>query len=395
MRKIALISLSTPTFNNVRAASALPYHLIKGAKECGETEFEIFSFNINNIDNKGIVQTEKELGVRIRLLKLPEFIKWLFRLHLIFLRVLLKFPLYAYLRIDKDTQKAISSSNPDVVWIYGEEIAGLAKLFPSNRRIVTMPDCESMYYHRLLAKGFASDSLLKILKYSYAYSQYRRLEKRVYSKGVLYHFVGKADRDFFKEINPEANAIFLPHPLYAYNEAKTIKFHRPKIKLLFAGRYDFYCCHGSDALLNGIIKSEVLKAQYEITFLGKGWENWNKLLNDAGWTAQQIVFAPDYIEELQKHDIQVNTIDIGTGTKGKVLDAISNGLLEFGTSYALENIAVTHNDSCILYKDITEAVGILEKIPQETTNYENMTEKGRQAVITCHSHKVIAQQLFK
>ncbi len=394
MKKITLISLSTPTFNNVRAASALPYHLIKGAKECSETEFEIYSFNINNIDNKGIEQTEKELGVKILLLKLPKFIKWLFRLHLVFLRVLLKFPLYAYCRLDKETQKNISSYNPDVVWIYGEEIAGLAKLFPNKRRIVTMPDCESMYYHRLLAKRFASDSLLKILKYSYAYSQYRRIEKSVYVQGVLYHFVGKADRDFFKEINPEANAIFLPHPLYAYNGAKTIKFHCPKIKLLFAGRYDFYSCHGSDALLNGIIKSEALKTQYEITFLGKGWENWNKLLKDAGWTTQQIVFAPNYIEELQKHDIQINAIDVGTGTKGKVLDAISNGLLEFGTPYALENIAVTHNDSCILYKDIKEAIEILEKIPQKTTSYETMTEKGRQAVIACHSSKVIAKQLF-
>ena len=36
-KKIALISLSTPTFNNVRAASALPYHLIKGANEREES----------------------------------------------------------------------------------------------------------------------------------------------------------------------------------------------------------------------------------------------------------------------------------------------------------------------------------------------------------------------
>ena len=31
--KIVVVSLSTPTFNNVRAASALSYHLIKGYRE--------------------------------------------------------------------------------------------------------------------------------------------------------------------------------------------------------------------------------------------------------------------------------------------------------------------------------------------------------------------------
>lgn len=395
MKKITLISLSTPTFNNVRAASALPYHLIKGAKESAETEFEIYSFNINNIDAMGIGKTEQELGVKIRVLKQPKFIRWLFRFHLLFLRVFLKFPLYTYLSLCKETQEAISRYNPDIVWIYGEEIAGLAKLFSDKRCIVTMPDCESMYYYRLLSKRSATDSLLKTVKYLYAYLQYRRMEKSVYSDGVLYHFVGKADRDFFKEINPKANAIFLRHPLYAYNDEKIIKFHQPQIKLLFAGRYDFYCSHGSDDLLKEIIKSDTLKKQYEITFLGKGWENWNELLNNAGWTAKQIVFAPDYIEELQKHDIQVNAIDIGTGTKGKVLDAISNGLLEFGTQYALENITVVHNESCILYYDITEAIEILKEIPQNTTKYETMAMKGRQMVIDFHSRKVIALQLFK
>ena len=59
-KKIVLISLSTPTFNNVRAASALPYHLIKGIRENNATKYnlEIYSFNINNIGTEDIRKIE-------------------------------------------------------------------------------------------------------------------------------------------------------------------------------------------------------------------------------------------------------------------------------------------------------------------------------------------------
>ncbi len=394
MKKIILISLSTPTFNNVRAASALPYHLIKGAEETGNANFEVYSFNINNIDNSRIANTESELGVKIHLLKKPRVIDWMFKFHLLFLRLLLRYPLYSYLDFSKDVQEKIAGSNPDIIWIYGEELAKIAKLFPKHKCIVTMPDCEAMYYHRLLSKRFAANSLSKILRYAYAYSQYRRMEHDFFPKNVLYHFVGKADSEFYKEINPDANSVFLRHPLYAYDDTKIIKFHQSKIKLLFAGRYDFYCQHGSDRLLTAMMKSDFIKSNYAVTFLGKGWECWIEKLTNSGWEAQHILFAPNYITELQKHDIQINAIDVGTGTKGKVLDAISNGLLEIGTPYALENIAVTNNESCIIYNDVAQAVSVFENIPHNINKYEEIAERGRGQVISSHSRKTISQELF-
>jgi hypothetical protein len=44
-------------------------------------------------------------------------------------------------------------------------------------------------------------------------------------------------------------------------------------------------------------------------------------LENKGFEVSHITFAPDYIEEICKHDIQLTPISIGTGTKGKVLDA--------------------------------------------------------------------------
>lgn len=392
---ISLITLSTPTYNNVRAASALPYHLIIGAKEQGDIDFEVYSYNINEIDAAGIAETERALGVKIHLLQRPWWITWMFLLHLGILRILLKFPYLSYLTIPGKTIEKIKLSNPDIIWIYGEEIAGIAKDFEEFKCIVTMPDCESMFYYRMLRLRWTTKHLSQILRYAFAYWQYKSMERHNCRADVIYYFVGEADAEFFKNINPSSKAIFLRHPLYAFNELKKIAFSEPKIKLLFAGRYDFYCEHGSDELLNAIIKNkEALQPFYEITFLGKGWEKWNKMLQRAGFLSSHIMFAPDYIAEIQKHDIQINAIDVGTGTKGKVLDAISNGLLAFGTNYALENVSVRNGESCVQYSTIEEAMDRLVDICADRNKYERMAESGRRLVLQEHDRGKNADKLF-
>lgn len=393
--RIILITLSTPTYNNVRGASALPYHLIMGARETEKVDFEVYSYNINNIDVAGIAEVERALKVKIHLLNRPWWMIWMFQLHLGVLRILLKYPYLAYLRLSRQVVEEIRRKQPDMIWIYGEEIAFQTKHFKGFGCVVTMPDCESMYYHRLLTKGFATRSLYQIFRYAFAYWQYRSMERNSFQEDVTYHFVGEADAEFYKTINLNANAFFLHHPLYAYDASKKIRFCNPKIKLLFAGRYDFYCRHGSDELLNAIIKhKKVLQPFYEITFLGKGWEDWNNKLKLEGFSSFHVKFAPNYIAELQKHDIQVNAIDVGTGTKGKVLDALANGLLVIGTPYALENIAVENGKSCIAYHEIRQAIEVLLDIPEHVSRYEQMAENGRQQVLAEHAREKCARDLF-
>lgn len=390
--KIALISLFTPTFNNCGACSALPYHLIRGMG--AKAEFEVWSYNANHISKEDTHKIEKELGIKIHQIQTPKWFEWMFKLHLSVLRILLRYPYMHYCRLSRDTITAIKAYQPEKIWIFGEEIAHHAKHFPETPCIATMPDSETMYYHRLLSKGFATQSTFSIVRYAYTFWQYHNMERNLIFPNTVYHFVGKADAAFFQETCPQSHTLFLPHPLYAQRD-KAIRFHAPKIRLLFAGRYDFYCCHGSDALLQAMVDhSDTLAKHYEVTFLGKGWDVWTQRLQEAGWTAQHIIFADDYIEELQRHDIQVNAIDVGTGTKGKVLDAISNGLLELGTPFALENIAVTNGKGCLLYHTPAEAIAMLEDIPTRIAHYEAIAKQGREDVLAAHGAPLIAQKLF-
>ena len=136
-------------------------------------------------------------------------------------------------------------------------------------------------------------------------------------------------------------------------------------------------------------------------------------LRQAGYEVEHIKFAPDYIEEICKHDIQITPIAVGTGTKGKVLDALANGLLVIGTSYAMENIAVENGVSCIVYQKPEEVIKILMDIVKndnvnvndndnempsyENSNrrkYEEIAAEGQRQVLKHHDRGLIAKQLF-
>lgn len=401
--RIVLISLCTPTLYNVRAASALPYHLLKGLQETESVEAVIYSFNLNELSSADLTVVEKELNAKIHIIKPPSWIKWMFRLKLSFLRILMRYPICAYYGIHEGLVQDISGLKPDCVWIYGEELAHIAKKFDGLHRIVTMPDCESLYFYRLLSKPWVRNSFLEKVRALCGFTQYNRYEKAssITDNNLTYHFVGKGDASFYKENNPFSQVIFLPHPLYEYNETRKVEFHHP-LRVLFAGRYDLYCKHGADSLLQELEKqsrteecNDTLCKGIEVTFLGKGWENWVSKLRKVGLRVQHINFVDDYISEICNHDIQVNTIDVGTGTKGKVLDAIANGLLEIGTKYSLENIDVSSPESCFLYSKPQEFIFILKDIVNRPSLYEEKAKLGMAQVRVTHDRCRIARALFK
>lgn len=392
--KVSLISLSTPTPFNCGAASALSYHLAKYRDE--GVDLEIYSFNINHIGKEMIETSEKELNAKIHIMFLPGWYKWMFKLHLFVLRVFLKYPFLAYLTLPKAVVKKIHESNPDAIWIYGEELSGIARLFPDKRCVVTTPDCEAMYYYRELGHRGQFTRLIPLFKNAIMYNKYARMAEDFPKDNVSYHLVGKEDCEFLKNINPKVDAVFINHPHYDYSDKKVIRFSKPKIKLLVAGRYDFYMKDKCDELFKVMVKvAKELKDSFVITFLGKDWDVCKETLSIAGYEVDHICFAPDYMEELIKHDIQITPIGVGTGTKGKVLDAFANGLMVMGTLRALENIQVANGESCILYDKPEEAINALRDIAANPQKYEQMAEAGRNAVLLYHGRKAVAQDFFK
>ena len=391
--KIALITLHTPTRENTRGASALPYHLAKNRPK--DVDLKIFTFNSNRIAAGDFNDISKELNATIEVVQPGLRYKWLRAINKIlpFMRGILSYPMAYYVGLNKEIVKEINEWSTEI-WIYGEEFAHFAKLFPEKRCVITTPDCEAMYYQRVLSMPSKLNSFFKIIRYGRAYWQYLNLAKSFPCENSIYHLVGKEDTEFLKKINPNIKAIFIPHPHYEGNTNRQIKFSSPKIKLLLPGRYDFYCQEAVDEVIEALANSEFLSPYYEITFQGKNWDKPAEKLAKAGFSVHVKGFVADYKEELCQHDIQLSPISLGTGTKGKVLDAFVNGLLVIAPLRAIENIEVRDEYDYQFYSNRKELVEVLSLIANDVECYECMAKVGRNTVLNNHSPKYIAEQFF-
>lgn len=390
------ISVMMPAAENIRGTSALPYHLLAGRDK--SIEVILYSYNLNRLSKEQIDFVAKELNIKICLLPVPWWYNIFLKILLPF-RILLNYPIGNYISLSSLQLDSIINDNPDAIWIYGEELSRVSCQLKDFKRVHTLPDCESLYYYRMLGKRFAIRNRIRFWRSAIMYPKYLNMEKKFdTSSDIHYHLVGEEDVNFLKEICPGIQAHFLRHPHYQVAKpAKVISFSTPKIKVLIAGQYNLYMQQDADTMINCLIKNKELsdlKEHYVYTFLGKGWEHHVNSLNNAGYEAHHIKFAPDYIEEICKYDIQVTPISIGTGTKGKVLDAIANGLLVIGSWYALENIAVEHNVSCMQYEEVKDVINILKKIHLSPSKYEAIAETGRENILQKHKGETISKELF-
>ena len=390
--KVIYISNMAPASDNIGGTSALPYHLMVHRSD--DVEVEVFTFNTNGLTAEKIVAVEKELRLKINVLPMNRLAAWLLGLKgvmSLLVRMLLPYPPHYYLRLDRATVAHIKAMRPDGVWIYGEELTGISRQLSEIPQVHTGPDCEVLYYERLLLQPWVGR--IKRLRCHVMMRKFRRLAANA-PTCARYHVVGAADRDMQLKINPEIDVRFLRHPHYNYNAGRCIRFGELKIRLVLAGRNDLYMNAGAVALIDELAANVDLAEHYEFTFLGKGWEPMHERLRCAGWQSRIIAFAPDYAAELCRHDVQLTPISVGSGTKGKVLDAITNGLLVIGTAYAMENIAVHHGEECLQYERACEVPALLRDIAANRPRYEAIAEAGREAVLREHDRARASQALF-
>lgn len=402
---VCMITTMTPASENIRGTSALPYHLM--AERDKDINIEVYTFNNNEIQDDKIRLVERELNVSIHKVPLPKWFLFVFGFRLLFIRLFLKYPIHHYVKLPQRYVDEIKAKKPDLIWVYGAEWSKVVQQFDGFKRIHTLPDSEALYYYRMLGQRFVIHDWKKFWRCAFMYPKFLALE-RDYStdSSIHYHLVGEEDANFLKRMNPGIQAHFIRHPHYEVASLSPSlphregAFHQPKIKLLIAGQYNHYMKQEADLLVeqicNGNVNGNVncLKDNYFYTFLGKGWEKHVETLRGVGYEVEHIRFAPNYIEEICKHDIQITPIAIGTGTKGKVLDALANGLLVIGTPYAMENIAVKNGESCIEYRQPEEVIRVLMDIPNNRGKYERMAAMGCQQVLEHHDRVIISKELF-
>lgn len=395
--RIVEVTMSTPTAENFRGATALSYHIAK--YRSSDVELHIFTLNYNGVTAERIAEIASELNCTITVVPQP---KWLPRaVGSLAVRLMMRYPVFHYLTLPAATVEQIRALRPDGVWINGEELGRIARQLRQYPIVHTLPDCESLYYRRSLELGDELGAIRRSqqLRNRVMRPKYQRMERHLMGGDrVHYHLVGDADAQELRRICPRANAHFIRHPHYdVQHPFKEIDFGGGdrKVRLLLAGQNNLYMARRAQLLIDALVADAAALAQgYEFTFLGRGWLAMAEQLRGAGYEVSEIEFAPDYISEVCRHDVQLTPITIGTGTKGKVLDALANGLLVIGTPYAMENIAVRDGQECITYSAESRVTEVLADLLQHPDHYERMATAGRDAVLRHHDRGAVASQFF-
>lgn len=390
--KIALITFYTPTYYNFNSPSALPYYIIRHRDS--DTDIKIWTFNYNEVPAAQQGKTGRELSVSLTDMGIPNKLR---QAHSPIGRLRQVFERYPYRHnftpLDDKYIRKIREYNPDLIWIYMLDLSHIATIFPDKPVIVTGPDSYSLCYRRFSRQP----GLLRKVGRFLRWKQYLRLEKALpTSPHIHYHLVGEIDRKALIDVNPQLQATFKPHPHYDNLGArKKIDLSRRKLRIIIPAPNNVYTGNQEMIIRQAFNAFPLLTQAYSISFLGKGWDELATDLTRLGYEAKTIEYVDSFATELIGHDIAILPISVGSGTKGKTLDTLSNGLLTIGTDIALENIDIEDGVSAVRYDTPASLRSTLEDILAAHDKYEKIASAGRQRVLLTHDPQKTADRFFE
>lgn len=384
--KIFLFTNFTPTRDNYNGPSAMMYHLFKNRP--ADCQVLIFSTNWNHVPSVLIAESSSALGAEIRILKDTIFNFFHRREALQELRIKLRidsgYNISNYC-LSRQALKEIETFNPDFVWVYGEAHTEVIRQLSKYRLLVAGFDCFALHYNRLMKDSFCFEAPSRYRKILQNYKIALTREIALKNIPCRYYDVGIEDRNMFETVTGRTDAVFYPHPHFEVLE-KDINFQRDKLSILISGKLDQYTWSDSHKLINTLCENaKCLVDKFKITFLGKGWSELRKKLQYSGYDVECKSWVEIYADEVVRHDIQLFPISVGSGTKGKVLDALSMGLLCIGSEIAMENIYVKHRHSCYIYKQIQDIVSILLEVYSDRGMATQIAVRGQEQVLKWHS----------
>lgn len=394
---IVLITQITPTEDNFNGPSALMYHLL--LHRASDISVCIFTTNSNQVTDQEIDSIARKMNAKIEVFSTKKKSRLFAKQKVAHIFAKLKGEIEIPIRYTEKLPvwvlDKIQSIKPDHIWLYPHNCLGFIQQLDGYKMVVTGPDCASLHLSRALRDSFVFRNNADVsLSWNELILNY---ERELAKKQVLIHLVGQTDVDYFRCLSGNDNAVFFPHPHYNLANKVIDLQNKSKIKVVLSGKPDIYTNTDVNEFMRLLLTStdKLLKDRFEYTFLGKMWTPYVDKLVGAGYEVKQIGWVDNYIESLAEYDVQIFPISVGSGTKGKVLDALSTGLVSIGSDYAFENIAVEDGESCCVYKRCSEILDFLKKIAECPSEYEKMADLGRKQVRLYHNPEMIISNMIK
>lgn len=395
--KIVLITQLTPTEDNYNGPSALMYHLLYHRHS--DISLNVFTTNSNRVETSAIEGIAVKLNATIDVftnMKAPKVLANQKVAHVLSrLTGKVEIPVSYTEKLPTWVLSKIQSLNPDFIWLYPHNCLGYIRQLDGYKKVVTGPDCASLHLSRALRDPFVFQNNAHV---SLAWNELiLNYERELAQQQVLIHLVGQTDVDYFDCISDSCKAFFFPHPHYNLTDKEVNLQNKDQIKVILSGKPDIYTNTDVGSFVNSMLKfsDQSIKDRFSYTFLGKMWTPYVDKLVASGFDVKQINWVENYIEALAEYDVQIFPISVGSGTKGKVLDALSTGLVSIGSDYAFENIAVENGKSCCIYKQCSEILDYLKDIAETPSKYKTIAELGRTQVRRYHNPKMLISNMVK
>lgn len=391
MKRIVLITDFTPTIDNINGPSALCYYIFKELSK--EHEILIYTTNANKANGLMMEATKATFKEKIKIIPrnlLMKILLWKKTSGLFSFFYPKGLPTLGRYRLPHKTVKEIYRFRPDLVVLYPMSLIGPLKQLKKLRTMVIGPDCFTLHYIRALKNSY----YYKDEKIGFALRRFK--DETFYAKTVSKNaesvaLVGREDCMTFNTITNDNKAIFLPHPHYSLVE-KNINLNKSRLKVIITGNYNEYTDVDVDIMVDSFMRNASKIGMYDFTFLGKSWGGIVNRLSKCLFVEHKI-WVDKYVEELKEYDIQIFPICLGSGTKGKVLDAASTGLLCVGSYTSFENIALKPNETCLMYDNASEVPYILEDIYSHKEKYQRFALQGKENVRKFHDISIAVNQI--
>lgn len=385
MYRIVFITGFTPTQDNYGGPSAMAYHFFKNRPS--DSVVRVYTTNGNNVPANMIAQVSKDLDIEIVVLKDTLYNYFHRREKFEVLRMNLgidkSYNISNY-KLPNKVLDEIQTFNPNLVWVYQESLTAIINQLSRFNLMVSGFDCFALHCNRVMRDPYTYAEPLRYKKALYEYNMVLHRELQLAKIPCKYFDVGIEDRNMFEIVTGRKDAKFYPHPHYQV-VPKKIDFSKTKLSILISGKYDQYTWTDTNKLIVLLSEHKELASSFKFTFLGKGWGECATKLKYCGYNVEYKEWVDVYAEECVQHDIQIFPISVGSGTKGKVLDALSMGLLCIGSEIAMENIYVKSGHSCFLYSNMQDVLQFLNEIKLNRDVAHIIAENGRRQVLKWHN----------
>lgn len=298
----------------------------------------------------------------------------------------------------KSMLSRINSFTYDIVWLYPYWLASWIPRLMCPNILITGPDSASLHNKRTIQHGnwTSYDHLSPLID---EFKKNINLEKLISGYRCKVHFVGREDLKQYESVTGiRGQGVFIEYPLHSYNPISTVLSKRVEKKLeivISGGANTVYVGNLLEELIVELTtRHSHLAKNFSFLFVGNGYEHHRFCLANSGFEVRLAPWLNNYEQVLSNSNIQIFPIVVGTGTKGKVIQALSTGLLGIGTSYSFENICIVPGQDVILANTATEIVQSLANVICNVKYYENMAAGCSLKVRKYHAPELVSKKFW-